>query len=145
LFSFSAYIPYSMLVLLFMFLWKISYYFDVFTFIHYFFFSFSLFAFNILVLLSMLIFHYNIPWRGSVLVMSVYYSRGFLYLDGQLFLEMWSFLLLFCWIYFLCLLLTLLWGPWLAGLVFWWSCRVFAYSFHSSSVFSQSVLLFFSL
>jgi hypothetical protein len=52
-----------------------------------FFVLFLSFCFNILVLLSMLIFQYNIPCRGSVLVMSVYYSRGFLYLDGQRFLE----------------------------------------------------------
>jgi hypothetical protein len=35
--------------------------------------------------------------------------------------------------------------PWFSGLVFWWSCWVLAYSFHSSWVVWLRVPLFFSL
>jgi hypothetical protein len=44
-----------------------------------------------------------------------------------------NFLLLFCWIYYTYLWIApLLQCPWFSGLVFWWDCRVVAYSFCNS-------------
>jgi hypothetical protein len=53
---------------------------------------------------------------------------------------------LFCWIYYVYFWLAplfLLWCPWFTGLVFLWSHRVLAYSFHSSWIFCLRILLFF--
>jgi hypothetical protein len=87
------------------------------------FYSLTLIAFNIFALFSMQIFLYIIQWKGCILVMSTWCSRGFIYLDGQIFLEICGvFCYYFCWIYFLCLFL--LWCLRFAGFVFWWSCRV---------------------
>jgi hypothetical protein len=55
---------------------------------------FSHIAFNVLSYFSKLIcFNYNMPWSGSILVMSVWCPRDFLYLDGHHFLNIWE---LFC-------------------------------------------------
>jgi hypothetical protein len=55
---------------------------------------FLLAVFNILSLFSVLIcFNYNMLWRGSVSVMSIWCPRGFLYLHGHFFLTIWE---IFC-------------------------------------------------
>jgi hypothetical protein len=38
----------------------------------------------------------NMPWRGSILVKSVWCPGGFLYLNGLLFLEIWRYRS--CWV-----------------------------------------------
>jgi hypothetical protein len=70
-------------------------------------------------------------------------SGGFLYLNGKTFLRFGKFsviILLYSYIIYASLwfapLLLLQW-PWFAGLVFWWSCWVLVYSFHSSWVKSS--------
>jgi hypothetical protein len=42
----------------------------------------------------------NMPWRGCILVMSVWCPTDFLYLDGHLFLKIWE---VFCYYYIECI------------------------------------------
>jgi hypothetical protein len=53
-------------------------------------FFFSLKAFNIISLFSACGFNGNVPWGGSILVKFFWCPGGFLYLNGQNFLEIWE-------------------------------------------------------
>jgi hypothetical protein len=46
---------------------------------------------------SVLMFSYNMQWKGSISVLLIWSSNGLLYLDGYLFLKIWKFF----WYYFI--------------------------------------------
>jgi hypothetical protein len=112
-------------------------------------FVFSLLQPSILVLYSLcLLFYVNMPWGSSFLVKYVWCPRGFLYLNGQNFLEILEiFCYFFYWIYCESLLLrTILFlqCPRFSHWVFWCSRWVLAYSFHRSWVVWQKFFSFLS-
>jgi hypothetical protein len=88
-------------------------------------FLFSLLKSSIFFLYSLcLFFNDNMPWRGSIMVKSVWCPSVFLFLNGQNFLNIWE---IFC--YYFIEYITYPFGlhlfsfcPWFSGLVFWWSC-----------------------
>jgi hypothetical protein len=89
-------------------------------------------------------FNYNMPWKVSILVMSVWCPGDFLYLNVHI-LKIWE---IFCYHFVEYTTYTfgfLLWCPSFTGLVFLWSWIFLAYSFHSSWIFCLRNLLFFSL